>query len=87
MTDLNVILQLVRLLLLGFGGYLLTLFKTATEAAVKTSAEEGAKAAIRELQWPAELARELQKSRGMERQELRFKSYGALWRELRPLAI
>jgi hypothetical protein len=33
------------------------------------------------------LTRELQKTRGVERQEQRFKSYGALWKELRPLAI
>ena len=86
MPDLNVTLHLLTIVLLGLGAYLLSLFKAATEATVKTSAQEGVKAAIRELQWPAELTRELQKSRGVERQELRFKSYGALWKELRPLA-
>jgi hypothetical protein len=83
MADLNVILNLLILVLVALWGYVLM----ATKAAVKTSAEEAAKAAIRELQWPLELARELQKTRGVERQELRFKSYGALWKELRPLAI
>jgi len=34
-----------------------------------------------------ELAQELQKTRGIERQDLRFKSYGLLWKELRPLAV
>jgi hypothetical protein len=63
--------------------YMLFLLKTAA----KTTAEETAKAVIQQLVWPEELARELQKSRGVERQELRFKSYGALWKELRPLAI
>jgi hypothetical protein len=87
MPDWNVILHLLTLTLLGLGGYLLVMFRMATEAAVKTSAEEGAKAAIRDLEWPREFARELQKSRGLERQELRFKSYGTLWKELRPLAI
>jgi hypothetical protein len=87
MPDWNVILHLLTLTLVGLGGYLLVVFRTATEAAVKTSAEEGAKAAIRNLEWPKEFARELQKSRGLERQELRFKSYGTLWKELRPLAI
>ena len=87
MPDSNTILNLLTLVLLALGGYWLNLFKTTTEAAVKTSAEETAKAVIRQLQWPAELARELQKSRGLERQELRFQSYGALWKELRPLAI
>jgi hypothetical protein len=37
--------------------------------------------------WPVELGQELEKSRGVERQELRFKSYGELWKKLRPLAI
>jgi hypothetical protein len=83
MTDLNAIMNLLILILLALGGSVLM----ATRAAVKTSAEEAAKAAIRQLQWPAELARELQKTRGIGRQELRFKSYGGLWKELRPLAI
>jgi hypothetical protein len=83
MADFNAILNLLTVVLLALGGYGLM----ATRAAVKTSAEEAAKAAIRQLQWPLELARELQKTRGVERQELRFKSYGALWKELRPLAI
>ena len=87
MLDLNAIFQLLTLVLLAVGGYVLTLFKAGTEAAVKTSAEEAAKATIQQLKWPGELARELQKTRGIERQELRFKSYGALWKELRPLAI
>jgi len=87
MLDWAVTLQLLNLAFLGVGGYLLFLLKTGAEATVKTSAEEGVKAAIRKLEWPAELARELQKARGTERQELRFKSYGGLWKELRPLAI
>jgi hypothetical protein len=48
---------------------------------------EQRKMALETQMWPAELARELQKTRGMERQDLRFKSYGTLWKELRPLAI
>lgn len=87
MPDLTTTLQLLTVVLLAAGGYLVTLFKAGSEAAIKTSAEEAAKAAIQQLKWPAELARELQKSRGVERQELRFKSYGALWKELRPLAL
>lgn len=86
MPDLTTTLQLLTVVLLAAGGYLVTLFKSGSEAAIKTSAEEAAKAAIQQLKWPGELARELQKSRGVERQELRFKSYGALWQALRPLA-
>ena len=81
MLDLNVILQVLTLVLLAVGGYGLRLLKTGTEAAVKTSAEEAAKATIQQLKWPGELARELQKTRGVERQELRFKSYGAACRK------
>jgi hypothetical protein len=87
MADFNALLQVLTLILLGVGGYGLFLLRAGTEAAVRTSAEEAARAAIQQLKWPAELARELQKTRGVERQELRFKSYGALWKELRPLAI
>ena len=87
MPGLNAILQILTLVLLAAGGYALRLLKTGAEAAVKTSAEEAAKATVRELDWARELARELQKTRGVERQELRFKSYGALWKELRPLAV
>jgi hypothetical protein len=54
---------------------------------IKKGAEEGAKAAIQDFEFPREFRRELQKIRGKERQELRFKSYGALWKELRPLAV
>jgi len=87
MPDWNVILHLLTLALLSLGAYLFNLFKKASETAVTTTAEESARAVIRELQWPGELTRELQKTRGVERQELRFNSYGALWKELRPLAI
>ncbi|MCC6617100.1 MAG: hypothetical protein IT320_26745 [Anaerolineae bacterium] len=87
MQELNTILDVLTLIALTIGGGALFLLRAGTEAAVKTSAEEAAKAAIRQLQWPAELARELQKTRGVERQELRYKSYGALWQKLRPLAL
>jgi hypothetical protein len=102
MLDWNVILEILLLVLLVLGGFALNMLRTTIEttikttaeeiaranmAEIKTTAEETARATIRELQWPAELARVLQKTRGVERQELRFKSYGALWKELRPLAI
>jgi hypothetical protein len=83
MADVSALLNLLPLVLVPLGGYVLM----ATRAAVKTSAEEAAKATMRQLEWPLQLARDLQKTRGVERQELRFKSYGALWKELRPLAI
>jgi hypothetical protein len=87
MLDATPILGAVSLLLTGVLGYAVFLLKTGTEAAVRTTAEEMAKATVQQLQWPGELARELQKTRGVERQELRYQSYGALWKALRPLAI
>lgn len=80
-------LNLLTVGLLAIGAFLLSMYKTTTEAAAKKGAEEGVAVASRALEWPAVLARELQKSRGLERQELRFQSYGALWKELKPLAI
>jgi len=87
MLDLSTILDVLTTILLGVGGFLLFLFKTGAETTIKTSAAEGTKAALQQLQWPIQLARELQKTRGIERQELRFASYGQLWKALRPLAI
>lgn len=76
MTDWGTVLQgLTLALVAGVGVFM------------KKSAEEGARAAIQDLEFPREFRRELQKIRGKERQELRFKSYGALWKELRPLAV
>ena len=87
MIDLNTILSVMTVGLLALGGYLLKLFGSATKTAIDSSAEATVKAIIQQRQWPAELTRELQKTRGVERQELRYKSYGALWATLRPLAI
>lgn len=87
MFDIAAVLQIFTIALLAVGTGLVFLFKEGMIAAVKTGAEEATKATLKDAHWSAELARELQKSRGVERQELRFKSYGALWKELRPLAI
>lgn len=87
MHDFYSILHAATVGLLGIGVWALFLLRSGAEAAVKKSAEEAASAAIKQLKWPAELARELQKTRGIERQELRYQSYGALWAQLKPLAI
>jgi hypothetical protein len=87
MIELNEILQILTLVLLSIGAYMLKVLKTGADSAVKAAAEETAKEIIRDLNWARELNRELQKTRGVERQELRFKSYGRLWKELRPLAV
>ena len=62
MFNLNSALQVVTLLLFPVLGYFIYLFKTGAEAAVKTSAEEAARATIQQLKWPLELAQELQKT-------------------------
>src|SRR5712691_1375298 len=78
--DTGAILSAITLALLaGF----VTFGKAGVEAAAKTGAEN----AVKDLHWARALAQELEKTRGIERQESRFKSYGGLWKELRPLAI
>jgi hypothetical protein len=66
---------------------LLTIGRGAVEAWVTKWSEQGAVNAINKANWPEKLAQELEQARGIERQEIRFKSYGALWSNLRPLAI
>jgi hypothetical protein len=79
--------------ILGVGlgtAVLLWCIKTSVQtlaAGAKAAAEEGAKAAINDMHWRETLRQEIEKSRGVERQELRFKSYGELWHKMRPLAI
>ena len=85
--DLPTLLNLATLGAVSLGGYLATVAKAGFEARVKTSVEESVKIAVHNVNWAAELSQELEKARGTERQELRFKSYAHLWHELRPLAI
>src|SRR5215468_2061563 len=86
-TTISAILNVATLGVVSLGAYLISLAKTGFEARVKAGAEEGARVAIKNKNWVRELAHELEKTRGTERQELRFKSYGGLWKRLRPLAI
>ena len=83
----NIVLNVITLAAVGVVSLFLALSRTAVQKAVETSAEEGVRTAIKNINWPQELRQELEKSRGVERQELRFKSYGTLWSRLRPLAI
>src|SRR5687768_15759945 len=85
--DFGVVLEIAILAVLAIGGYLLYVGREAFEAGVKASAEKGVEVAIKNVNWRTELAQELEKARGVERQEIRFKSYGALWTNMRPLAI
>ena len=85
--DFGTIVNVVTLGVVSVGGYLVSLAKVGFEARVKTSVEESVKLAVKNANWMQELSQELEKVRGTERQELRFKSYGLLWAELRPLAL
>jgi hypothetical protein len=74
-------------ILLAVIGFLIVLFRSSIESWVKTSVEGAAQESLARVNWSSELGRELEKTRGVERQELRYQSYGALWTKLRPLAI
>jgi hypothetical protein len=82
-VDLGTVLDLLTLALVAVGLLLWRLFGAAAEHATKTQVDE----VMAELHQASALARELEKTRGTERQELRFTSYGKLWAEMRPLAI
>jgi hypothetical protein len=58
-----------------------------TKKGLETAVEKSAENAIARFNWTDELTRALQKTRGEQRQELRFTCYGALWAELRALAL
>lgn len=81
--DLGTVLDLVTLALVAVGLLLWRLFGSATEHAVTRQVDE----LITELNRASALARALETTRGTERQELRFTSYGELWAKMRPLAI
>jgi hypothetical protein len=85
--ELGSVMDVITLGVVSVGGYLVSVAKVGFEARVRTTVEESVKAAVKNENWPLELARELEKARGTERQERRFKSYGLLWERLRPLAI
>ena len=81
--DLGAILGWVTAGLIAVGVLLWRLVGTGAEQATKAQVDE----VMAELNRQSVLGRELEKTRGTERQELRFESYGRLWAEMRPLAI
>ncbi len=83
MPDLTQIISWLMLAIVAAATFAVTLTKKGLETAVEKSAEN----AIARFNWSNELERALQKTRGEQRQEMRFKCYGALWAELRPLAL
>jgi hypothetical protein len=83
MPDLTQVLSSLTLAIVAVATFAVTLTKKGLETAVAKSAEN----AIARYNWSNELERALQKTRGEQRQELRFKCYAALWAQLRPLAL
>jgi hypothetical protein len=86
-VDTNTVLEWLIVAMLFVGGLVIYLVRRGLGKAVETAAEEGVKEAIKRVNWPDELARTLEQTRGTQRQELRFESYGCLWAKMRPLAI
>ena len=78
------VLDVLILVSLAVGAFLI---KRAVGPALTKGAEDAVTEALKQRNWPAELARELEKERGTQRQELRFESYGKLWAKMRPLAV
>ena len=62
-------------------------FAIVGQEVVKKAAGRGVDEWFDSNRWQAALARELEKVRGTERQELRFTAYGGLWKAMRPLAL
>lgn len=81
--DLGAVVGAVTVPVLIVGGIAWVSLRSSIEQATRDQTSE----IIRQLNWPKELARQLEQTRGTERQELRFESYGKLWAEMRPLAI
>ncbi len=83
MLNFDTIVDVVTVVILG----LISITAFVFRKVVETAAEDGAKTAIKNINWPEKLRQELERARGLERQELRFKSYGGLWHCLHPLAV
>ena len=84
---LDVLTDVVTLGMIIVGGFLVRIGTKGFEAGVAAAAERGAQIAIDNANWPEKLSQELQKVRGAERQELRFRACALLWAKQRPLAI
>ncbi len=67
--------------------FVFKLFSRVPETVIQATAEKLGGEVGDRLVRSGVLARELEKARGIERQQLRFESYGELWKALRPLAI
>ena len=77
------VIGLATTTLIAVGVILWRLVGAGAEQATKAQIDE----VMAELHRQSVLARELEMTRGTERQELRFESYGQLWAKMLPLAI
>lgn len=81
--NLETIFDVVIVVILAISGTLWAVTRKGLEAAVVKAAQD----AIEEVNRDRMLARELQRIRGVGRQEARVVSYAALWSKMRPTAI
>lgn len=79
----SIVADVLLAVALVVGVVVLRSFRSGAEQFAKDQATEIG----RQINRAAVLARELERIRGTERQELRFTSYGKLWAKMRPLAI
>jgi hypothetical protein len=80
---MGTVLDWISVVLLAVGAILLVAARKSVEVAASNAAAD----VVKRVTWAGELARELQKVRGTERQEARLASYGELWSRMRPTAI
>src|SRR6266545_3141048 len=78
-VDINTILSGLTVVVLAILALL--------QAGAKRGLERSAELFVNNANWSRELAQQLERARGLGRQEARLDSYGALWKELRTLAI
>jgi hypothetical protein len=78
----QVVFNWIGTALLLVASILLALMRKSMETAVTKATEN----AVAKANWPHVLARELEKTRGVERQEGRLQSYGILWSRMRTTA-
>ena len=83
MDVVSLVADVLTVAVVGVGLLLWRSFQAGAEQFAKDQASE----LNRELNRAASLARQLEQTRGTERQELRFTSYGLLWAKMRALAI
>jgi hypothetical protein len=86
-VELGGVLDVVTVVVVAVAGAVVARLGPVAEKAAESGASRGATLAVEHVDWPNKLREELEKTRGTERQELRFAAYAKLWSRQRPLAI